>query len=371
MVRLSICALAALVVSAAALVPAPREELYTLELAPGVTKVVTEEGKWELKRQGVKFMDVTEYGPTDFSASAVEPAAVTYPTAVAQTAAVKALLPSLSAANLKSTLTTFSAFYNRYYKSTYGAQSSAWIVTQVQAIIDASNATAAVKVAPFAHSWTQSSVIATIPGQSASAVVASAHQDSINQANPSSGKAPGADDDGTASMQLLEVLRVLLTDGRVGSGQAVNTIEFHWYAAEEGGLLGSQAVWKSYKAAGRVVKALLHQDMTGYVAPGSTESIGVFTDYVSTPLTTFVRRCIKAYSTLPVVLSTCGYACSDHASATNAGYPSALVSESGFDEMSPYIHSAQDTLSTVNFSHFLELTKVTLAIVYELAFATL
>jgi bacterial leucyl aminopeptidase len=58
---------------------------------------------------------------------------------------------------------------------------------------------------------------------------------------------------------------VLLTDPRIKSGQAENTIEFQWYAAEEAGLLGSQAIFEQYATDKKDVKAMLQQDMTGYV----------------------------------------------------------------------------------------------------------
>ncbi|KAK6064265.1 peptidase family M28 [Seiridium cupressi] len=368
MIRSIFYATAALAISAAALPLEAREELFTIELAPGVTRQVTESKKYELKAQGVRFFDITETGP---NAAEIEIAAVTYPTAVQQTAAVNALIPSLVQDNLETTLTTFSTFQNRYYKSTYGQQSSAWLLKQVQAVIAAANVTAAVKAEPFTHTWGQSSIIATIPGQTENIVILGAHQDSINQRSPQNGRAPGADDDGSATVELLEAFRVLLTDAKVAAGQAVNTIEFHWYSAEEGGLLGSQAIFNSYKSAGKVVKGMLNQDETGYVAPGTTESIGLFSDYTDAALTAFIGKVIKAYTKLPAVSTKCGYACSDHASARNAGYPVALISESAFDDTSPYTHSAQDTLDTVNFAHLLELTKVSLGVAYELGFATL
>ncbi|KAH8662405.1 hypothetical protein BX600DRAFT_513244 [Xylariales sp. PMI_506] len=376
MVKVSAFIITALATSASCLALGAREELFVLELAPGITRTVTESEKWELKRQGVRFFDITDadsfhLGATTKVTGDIQAAAVTYPAAVAHQAAVNALIPSLNISNLETTLTTFSNFYNRYYKSTYGKQSSNWLSAQIQSIITASNATAAVTVKPFEHSWGQNSLIATIPGQSTDTIILSAHQDSINQMNPSSGRAPGADDDGSASVEILEVLRVLLTDPQIAAGKAANTIEFHWYSAEEGGLLGSQAIFNSYKASGRVVKGMLHQDMTGYVKPGTTGTVGLFTDYVDTGLTAFVQKCIKAYTTLPVATSKCGYACSDHASAYKAGYPTALVSESSYDDSSPYLHTTKDTLDTVNFSHLLELTKVSLGVAYELGLATL
>lgn len=188
-------------------------------------------------------------------------------------------------------------------------------------------------------------------------------------------------------MTILEAFRVMLTDSRVASGQAPNTIEFHWYAAEEGGLLGSQAVFTNYKNSGKVVKAMLQQDMTGYVKPGTKEAVGVITDYVDAGLTSFIKRVVTAvnislalstafvltlfqYCAIPYVETKCGYACSDHASASKAGYPSAFVIESAFADTSSYIHTAQDTLSTVSYTHMLEHAKMTVGLAYELGFAT-
>lgn len=105
-----------------------------------------------------------------------------------------------------------------------------------------------------------------------------------------------ADDDGSGTVTILEAFRVLLTDSRVSTGQAPNTIEFHWYAGEEGGLLGSGAIFQKYKQDGRQVKAMLNQDMTGYVKPGTTEVVGILTDNVDAGLTTFLKKVVAAVS---------------------------------------------------------------------------
>jgi bacterial leucyl aminopeptidase len=95
--------------------------------------------------------------------------------------------------------------------------------------------------------------------------VVGAHQDSANYQYPMDGRAPGADDDGSGTMTILEVLRVLLSSKDILEGKAENTIEFHWYAAEEAGLLGSQDIFREYERTGRDVKAMLQQDMTGFI----------------------------------------------------------------------------------------------------------
>ena len=243
-------------------------------------------------------MDITEFLPIT-SKSTLEKRAPVYPTAVTQQAAIKPLLATLSTANMQSNLETFSEFFNRYYKSSYGAKSSAWLQSQVQSVITASGAKN-VTVKAFPHSWGQNSIIATIPSKSSKLVILGSHQDSINLNNPSNGKAPGADDDGSGSVTILEAMRVLLSSPAIASGQAANTIEFHWYSAEEAGLLGSQAIFTSYKNAGKNVVAMMQQDMTGYAQgttdAGKPEAMGVIVDYVDTSLTSFIKKVITAVS---------------------------------------------------------------------------
>ncbi|KAF2278690.1 leucine aminopeptidase 1 [Westerdykella ornata] len=348
---------------------APKEELLTLELAPGQTKQVTEAEKWALVAKGVHFMDITDYADLhEFSQNRMSIQATVWPASMTQSTAVKALLPKLNKTNIQTDLETFSAYYNRYYRSATGKSSSEWLLSRVQAVIRDSGSTKA-SARAFTHtSWTQNSIIATIPGKSSNTIVLGAHLDSVG--STPTGRAPGADDDGSGTMTILEAMRVLLTDPLVASGQAANTIEFHWYAAEEGGLLGSQAIFTNYKNSGKVVKAMLQQDMTGYVKPGVKEVVGVVTDYVDAGMTTYVKKVITAYCAIPYVETKCGYACSDHGSASKAGYPSSFVFESAFENSSPYIHSSSDTLSTVNYNHMIEHAKLTVGLAYELGFAT-
>jgi bacterial leucyl aminopeptidase len=127
-------------------------------------------------------------------------------------------------------------------------------------------------------------------------VVIGAHQDSINLWLPSVLAAPGADDDGSGTVTILEAFRVLLQSKDIVEGNHANTIEFHWYSAEEGGLLGSQAIFSSYAKAGRDIKAMLQQDMTGHVTrtiqAGKVESVGVIVDFVDPNLTDFIKKVI-------------------------------------------------------------------------------
>jgi leucyl aminopeptidase len=210
---------------------------------------------------------------------------------------LKPLLKSLSKIEMKNHLEKFTSFHTRYYRSQYGAQSSAWLLETVsQTIKDAGADKYNASAKHFTHPWGQNSIIATFPGKSAKTVVVGAHQDSINLFLPSILSAPGADDDGSGTVTILEAMRVLLSSEEFIKGNAENTVEFHWYSAEEGGLLGSQAIFSSYEKEGRDVKAMLQQDMTGYVQAtldaGKPESVGVITDFVDPDLTTFIKKIV-------------------------------------------------------------------------------
>ncbi|KAK7190771.1 hypothetical protein DPSP01_006625 [Paraphaeosphaeria sporulosa] len=365
--------LAAFAATALALPAPPQEELFTIELEGGERREVTEIEKFALKAEGTNFFDVT-YWPefTPASSDIQKRQAVTYPTTLTQGTSVKALTAKLSSTNIQTNLQTFSNYNNRYYRATTGQQSSAWLLSKVQSYIP-SGSKASAKA--FSHSWTQSSIIATIPGKSSKTIVVGAHLDSINGQSPTSGRAPGADDNGSGSTTILEAFRALLTNSTIAAGGAAQTIEFHWYAGEEAGLLGSQAIFNSYSSAGRTVNAMLNQDMTGYTAgytsKGLSPKFGVITDNVSASLTAFTKKVITAYTSTAYADDKCGYACSDHASATRAGFPSVMIYESEMAYENPYIHTAQDTIDRIDFTHALEHARLVVGWVVELGFATL
>ncbi|KAF5332142.1 hypothetical protein D9611_008157 [Ephemerocybe angulata] len=333
---------------------------------------MTEDEKLELIRANKNFFDVTDtYEPAESVValklvSDDQRAGQQAYAAPSKQSAVKPLISQISLSNMQSYLTNLTAFNNRYYRATTGAQASVWIRDTIAAIA-AANPTSGASVALFPHSFVQSSIIAKVPGKNANAplTIIGAHMDSINSRN-TAGRAPGADDDGSGTVNLMEAFRVLVSSGF----QASTPVEFHWYAGEEGGLLGSQDVAKSYKTNGALVKAMLQFDMTAYVAPGSKEVISLMPDYTNTNLTSFIGALVDNYSTLPWAINgACGYACSDHASWDKQGYPTALPFEGTYPANSnSRIHSDGDTVNVTGFSwsHTLEYTKIAVAYAYEL-----
>ena len=136
--------------------------------------------------------------------------------------------------------------------------------------------------------------------------------------------------------------------------------------------MGSQAIFSEYARTSINVTAMLQQDMTGFVKKsldaGEPEALGIITDYVHPGLTDFIKKVVTSYASIPYVETKCGYACSDHASAAKAGYPSAFVIESSFENSNPYIHSTKDTIDRLSFEHMVEHAKLTLGYAYELGF---
>lgn len=66
-------------------------------------------------------------------------------------------------------------------------------------------------------------------------------------------------DDGTGTVNLIEVVRVLIKAGY----KPTTPLEFHWYSGEESGLLGSQDIAADYADSDVSVKAFMELDMTG------------------------------------------------------------------------------------------------------------
>ncbi|KAF4592981.1 hypothetical protein EYR38_008688 [Pleurotus pulmonarius] len=372
--RLSLAGLVVLALALVRAAPIDPTELHSkasqglrlVELEEGAEPVwKTEDEKLELMRAGVHFFDVTETYEIEqqIPKSALRAPAVTFP-APSQQTTVNRIIATLSTANMQASLTTLSNFNNRYYRSSTGADASTWILSTVRSIISGKSG---ISASNFAHSWGQSSTIVKFAGRDTSAPVTilGAHMDSINLSSPTSGRAPGADDDGTGTVNLIETLRALVAAGFTPA----TPLEFHWYSGEEGGLLGSNAVAANYASNGVRVKAFMELDMTGYFRPGSTEVVALEADYIDTGLNNFLKQVVTTYTRLPVTMDTpCGYACSDHASWYRYGIPTSMPFEAVTGNDNPRIHSSSDTTTQSGFSwaHSLEFAKIAVAYAVEM-----
>ncbi len=281
---------------------------------------------------------------------------------------VNQMMPRLDAKKLESHVRTLSTeFRNRYFQSETGVQAAHWIRDQFIEIAT-QYGRRDVQVELFKHRFAQPSIIARIPGRGVNSrelVVLGAHEDSIQQFSTSHFMlAPGADDDASGIASLLEVFRVLMETGFYPN----RTIEFIAYAGEEKGLLGSQDIALKYRRDGKRVAGVLQFDMVGF--PGSGDKMVMIRDHADSALSDFVEVLIKEYLKVTVLPDDCGYACSDHASWTDAGYPSAFPFESRFAEYNQQIHTPNDLIERVDFGHVERFAKLGVAFAVELGKAS-
>lgn len=351
----------------------PFDDVRVLQVAEKDVITVKESEKLNLLRRGVKFFDITKQQQSGYflRPSEEDPAIpeYTFPTKMNYTNAVHKLISKIDQKNMYDKLAKFTSFYTRYYKSNDGYEAAEWLSKEIESVVDKLPKDM-VSIEHFDHKeWKQYSIIVKFKGTVTpdNIVVIGSHLDSINLLFPTLLPAPGADDNGSGTVTNLEALRLFAEYLSSADHVLKNTIEFHFYSAEEAGLLGSLDVFTTYAALKRKVVAMLQQDMTGFVADSKNEHVGVITDYTDKPLTNFVKRVIDTYLSIPYVETECGYACSDHGSATKNGYPGAFVIESEFKQTSKYIHSTMDTLDKLSFSHMAEHTKLVLGTVVELA----
>ncbi|TCW79889.1 aminopeptidase [Burkholderia sp. SRS-46] len=281
---------------------------------------------------------------------------------VANVSQIGTWIQQLQASNIVGTITSLSSFTNRYYTTSHGVAASDWLALQWKQL---AGGRADVTVEQFAHaSWPQKSVILTIKGSdpSAGTVVLGGHLDSTVGWTTENTRSPGADDDASGIASLTEALRVLFANNY----KPKRTIKFIGYAAEEAGLLGSKAIAKQFRAQNANVVGVLQLDMTNY--KGDVKDIYLITDYTNAAQNTYLANLAKTYlPELSVGTSTCGYACSDHASWNAQGYAASLPFEADKND-SPYIHTVNDTLanSDSQANHALKFGKLALAYAVDL-----
>jgi len=333
-----------------------------IEFGPGQRKWMTQSQIDGLMQEGKKnnFIDVTDTPVLPQPSPSVE-ATRPIPSGPTHQAEVDPLLPHLKTAEIEKTIAHLSTYETRYYTTQTGLQAAQWILNKYKEIAGNRDY---VEVNFFQNSFLQPSVIVKLKGTDPSVaggiVILGGHEDST--AGGPTRRSPGADDDASGSSCVMEVFRVLIEN----NFRPLRDIEFHAYAAEEGGLLGSQAIARDYQLKGVKVFGMLQLDMTGYTPAGRTPVVGLINDFVNATLTRFVSTLINEYANIGWVDSRCGYGCSDHASWTRFGYPSAFPFETPFNQLNPHIHTAQDTLDKLSMEHAIEFAKVALSFVVEL-----
>lgn len=101
-------------------------------------------------------------------------------------------------------------------------------------------------------------VVAVLPGKTDRRILVGGHFDTINlSADVFTGRAPGANDDGSGTSLALELARVM------SARKWTNTLVFCAFSGEEQGLLGSRALSQRAKAENWLLKAVFSNDIVG------------------------------------------------------------------------------------------------------------
>ncbi|KAG7894050.1 hypothetical protein KL908_002327 [Ogataea polymorpha] len=240
------------------------------------------------------------------------------------------------------------AFCHREYNSDTGES----FAVEIESLLRDTGVTVDI----YHHGWRQPSLIAKIPGTQHTKVVVGCHLDSLNLVPFLS--SPGVDDDLSGIVTLLEAIRIL----QQNRWEFRQSLEFHFYAAEEPGLRGSLDILASYTD----IVAFLEQDMTGFSA-GAPPHFGVVEDYASESLMNYVKQLIETYCTIPYRNTRCGQICSDHSAALINGFPAVYVLESELAASNPYIHTERDTLEHIDVGHVAQHVRLVLAFAVETA----
>lgn len=277
---------------------------------------------------------------------------------------VNGILPTMQASNIAQTIIDMSNFANRYYRTTNGADASNWLAQKWTSMAAGRSD---ISVSQYTHSgYNQKSVIMTINGSdnASEVIVMGGHLDSINMSgNGETSRSPGADDDASGIASLTEAVRAMIAAGY----KPRRTIKIMGYAAEEVGLLGSKDIAANFKANNVNVVGVLQLDMTNY--RGSAKDVWIYTDYTDSQQNTFLASLMSTYQpSVTVGYSSCGYACSDHASWQNQGFPASIPFETLMGEDNPYIHTSNDTYANSGnqADHALKFAKLAAAFAVEL-----
>jgi hypothetical protein len=180
---------------------------------------------------------------------------------------------------------------------------------------------------------------------------------------PPGALAPGADDNASGTVTVLEAARVL------ADYDFQKSIRFVLFAGEEQGLLGSAHYAALAAANGDQILGVINLDMIGY--DGNNDGrleIHAGTMLNSQEIGTFVCRNFINWglSLTPEYITSGSTSASDHASFWYNGYPAILLIED-FQDFTPHYHTVNDVLSTLRQTYFEKIAKLAIGSLAVLA----
>lgn len=276
---------------------------------------------------------------------------------VAKDPRVEQLLAAMEMGRIKDDINAMEAMKTRFHSTESGKAVAQWLKDRVaDGFKDRPDAS--FELYDHGNKTPQKSFILRIKGTSGpdEVVVIGAHIDSTSSQRATN--APGGDDDASGVAVMLETMRVIASKGL----KFARTVEFHGYAAEELGLVGSQDIATAYQAQGKKVIAMLQNDMNLF-RDQNQDKIFFVTSNTNTTLTADLIKLTELYLGLPTGKAPLSGGTSDHQSWTRKGFPAAFPTENPAN-YNRSIHTPADTLDTAakgNVSQPLAFAKLNLA----------
>lgn len=181
-------------------------------------------------------------------------------------------------------------------------------------------------------------------------VIACAHLDSVNLAGGPSSRAPGADDNGSGSVGVLEIARAFQEH------RAKHDLRLILFGGEEQGLFGSRQYVSSLDAAERArIKAVVNMDMIGS-KNSDTRSVLLEGSPLSQTVIDGLSQAGATYTQLSIETSLNPFS-SDHVPFINAQIPAVLTIE-GADNTNENIHSENDTIDRIDYETAVEILRM-------------
>lgn len=269
------------------------------------------------------------------------------------------LFKSIDHQKMTANLSHLTSYADRAVDSKSGLHASLWLKQHLEKLVEQSGRSdVMIKLISTEDDHYQPSVLLKIGKYNHKpAVILGAHIDTVAKTIENK-----RDDNASGATSLLEAARVLLNSGYTYN----KPLYFVWYAGEEAGKLGSKQVVAYVNQHKIIVDAVLQLDMTGFVGKTNV-GIGLADDYTDAPLSAFVADLASAYLKLPVTVSRCGYACSDHIvwyqNGNRVAYPFATMDDMG----NPFVHGVQERVEKLNINQIANFAKLSIAFAMELS----
>jgi hypothetical protein len=199
-------------------------------------------------------------------------------------------------------------------------------------------------------------------------VLVTAHLDSTSPSYMT--LAPGADDNGSGSTG------VLIAADIMKNYRFERTVRFVFFTGEEQGLCGSTAYAAYVRGLNENIVAVYNMDMIGYNTISTPPTLRIHTrtsgsgyqaDLAIANVFTNVVNTYGLSGNLTPILDPDGIAQSDHYPFWQQGYAGILAIEDDLNDFSPYYHTVNDRLSSLDLNYFTAYVKASVGTAATLA----